>query len=540
MSKFRVLIKVHKLPKFGTRPIVNCINSATSRIAELIDFLLQPLVKQTNTYIKDTQYLINDLNKLKIDKKYNIFTADVSDLYMNIELARLLDVITFLMKDKLEDNRFIDIIAFHALLSLLLNNNFIFHNKKFYKQTKGIGMGMKAAPALANLFLSFLESKFIIQHDPFFYKRFLDDLLLFVIETFNIEVIRDYFENLKLVISSGKIVNFLDLNISIDYTFGVVKTSLYIKPTQNYNFLLNSSNHPDFIFKNNPKSILIRIRRNCSSITDYFYYPNLYLKHFIKRGYNSKNIIKICNMVANLDRNNILKYKEKKTQKNYLSIFSDFTFDKNFNNCIDIVKNSFQNLKEKYSNLHYYNLKISNSIQPNLQNMLVNNVFSFKFNNKKHFYKKCDSVSCNVCKFSSSNGIIKIKNLYKIPIACQSSCDSTNIVYIIKCNKCDFYYIGESGRSVKIRISDHLRQIRLFKPYEKYFLPVPIHFNLLNHTSKDFVFYIFDSNLEDNFVRLYTEAKLIYLFQNILKVNIINKDIPNMYTQVKNIEVPVL
>ena len=127
LSKFRVLIKFHKLPKFGTRPIVNCINSATSRIAELIDFLLQPLVKQTNTYIKDTQYLINDLNKLKIDKNYNIFTADVSDLYMEIELSRLLEVISFLMKDKLEDNRFIDIIAFHALLSLLLNNNYIFH-----------------------------------------------------------------------------------------------------------------------------------------------------------------------------------------------------------------------------------------------------------------------------------------------------------------------------------------------------------------------------------------------------------------------------
>jgi len=74
-------------------------------------------------------------------------------------------------------------------------------------------------------------------------------------------------------LSTRPIVNFLDVNIYFNYPFNKIIVSLYVKPTQNCSFLLQNSNHPDFIFKNTPKSILIRIRRNCTNLTIFCIFP---------------------------------------------------------------------------------------------------------------------------------------------------------------------------------------------------------------------------------------------------------------------------
>ena len=43
-----------------------------------------------------------------------------------------------------------------------------------------------------------------------------------------------------------------------------------------------------------------------------------------------------------------------------------------------------------------------------------------------------------------------------------TNCNSIEVVYIIKCEKCQVFYIGESGRSAKIRFKEHLRNIKYF------------------------------------------------------------------------------
>jgi hypothetical protein len=175
----------------------------------------------------------------------------------------MLNVITEFMSDKFNENKHMKIQGFHRLLKLVLFHNYTVFNNKFFLQIKGVAMGCKCAPALANLYLSLLEQKFLVIHRPFFYKRFLDDLIIIVIKDFNIDVLFQFFDNLKFTLSGKNgIINFLDLNISFDYTTQKMNTSLFIKPTQTFSFLLNNSNHPSFIFDNIPKSILMRIRRN--------------------------------------------------------------------------------------------------------------------------------------------------------------------------------------------------------------------------------------------------------------------------------------
>ena len=529
LGKFRILMKLHKPPKLSTRPIVNCINHPTSKIAYIIDYILQPYVKNTESYLKDSQHLLNDFKDLIINQVYDMYTLDFENLYMNLILNHMSTVISEYMSDKFETND-LKIGGFNGLLKLVLFHNYISFSNKFYLQIKGIAMGCKCAPVLANLYLYLLEKKFLFIHKPFFYKRYLDDLFLIIHKDFNIELLYGFFENLKLTIScKNGVVNFLDLDISFDYTLGKIKTSLFIKPTQSFSFLLTSSNHPDFIFKNIPKSILIRVRRNCTNLSDYFYFSNIYIYHFLKKGYDFINLCKISDMIARLDRNELIKYKNKTSLiNNTLSIPTFLTFDKNFNNHQQIISDSFSSIKNKYTNLFPYNLNFHLNMQPSISSILIHNINSFIFTSKKHAYIKCSNHNC-YCKYSSTSNFIKIKKGIHFPISTSSDCLSTHFIYIIHCKLCDTFYIGQSQRKIKDRIGEHVRSIINFTPFSNSSTTVSNHFNLVGHDLNDFEFFIPFINLEDEIYRRHLEAKLICLFKNTFNINIINNDFPSPY-----------
>ena len=65
----------------------------------------------------------------------------------------------------------------------------------------------------------------------------------------------------RLFATLDSIVNFLDLNISLDKTSLKLKYSIYFKKTNTFYYLSTSSNHKNSIYK---KSLFMRIRRNCS------------------------------------------------------------------------------------------------------------------------------------------------------------------------------------------------------------------------------------------------------------------------------------
>ena len=60
LGSFRLLAKLHK-PKFSWRPIVNCKNHPNSKLCLILDLLLKPIVMKTETYIKDSQNLIQKI-----------------------------------------------------------------------------------------------------------------------------------------------------------------------------------------------------------------------------------------------------------------------------------------------------------------------------------------------------------------------------------------------------------------------------------------------------------------------------------------------
>ena len=521
LGSFRLLAKLHK-DKLGFRPIVNCLSHPTIFLCLLIDIILQPFVKNLPSFIQDSQHLIQKTMNTHFPITSKLFSCDFESLYTNIDLKHALITISQFISNNFKSND-ITTSGFYEILKLIFENNIFSFNGKFYKQIKGIAMGAKCAPSIANLYVSILETNFLVIHRPLLYFRFIDDIFVILDEKFEINLLTQSFENLKLNIISEKSINFLDLDINLDKTTGYLSFSLYTKPTNTFSYLLASSNHPKFIFKNIPKSLFIRIRRICSNYSDFLFFGRRLTYQLINRGYNEIFINKVFRTISKIKRDILLPYKPKSDKFDEKNIFFKFPFDLSTINIKTALKTAYNSIANNQSLLNYKFTPISN-MQPNLSSLFIH---EFKmFNTSKFGFKRCTQRSCTLCKFSNSDPYIVINDFY-LPIMADSNCRSKNILYILSCSKCKTYYIGQSISANK-RLKSHIRAIRLNKTSSNC-VCVHRHFNSFDHdTLKDFTFNIFNVDIDNKFKRLALETQLIHLFIK-LGVVLINDKIPNLY-----------
>ena len=122
---------------------------------------------------------------------------------------------------------------------------------------------------------------------------------------------------------------------------------------------------------------------------------------FIKKGYDEITINKTIRMIGDLNRSQILAYKEKSTNNNF-DIFKNLLFQLPFNcNYLNIEK-------------FFKDFKISTNINPSLLSQLnLNLIYKMNLNNSQIFihnakifkplsYKffKCNKISCKFCDYS--------------------------------------------------------------------------------------------------------------------------------------------
>ena len=524
ICKFRILAKVHK-EKFSLRPIVNSINSITSNFCILIDCILKTFIFKMDSFILDSQNMIQKLEGKYFEKDSFLFSCDFESLYSNIRLDDALEKICDFLSNKLI-NEELSIKGFHDIMEIIFNYNFFSFNNIIYKQILGIAMGSIAGPSIANIYVFILEKSFLNSHRDITYFRFIDDIFLITPNSFEISNLADHFNYLKLNCVHNDIVNFLDLNIKLDKTTSKLKFSIFFKKTNTFSYLLNSSNHKDSIFKNIPKSLFIRIRRICSNYSDYLYFSHLLYFQLIERGYDKKILSQNIRTLGRIERKNFIDYKPKKdfqNEKNYFLFVLAFKF--NYLNLEKTFSFIFDSLKSKYNWLELYNLKIIYKRESNLRDVFVFNKKETNCSKKK--FNKCKKNNCMYCKFACDDSEILINKL-SLPILSNSNCDATNLVYVIKCLRCKIYYIGQT-KNIKKRLSNHFFNIKHFEPYVNCVNDVSQHFKLKNHNyEKDFIYFIIKNDIIDLQARLNFEAFVINLFTS-LNVKIINEFIPFIY-----------
>ena len=84
----------------------------------------------------------------------------------------------------------------------------------------------------------------------------------------------------------------------------------------------------------------------------------------------------------------------------------------------------------------------------------------------------CQNIK-NKTRFTSTyTNRVYTKNVYTN----RANCESKNLIYMLTCSKCGKQYIGETKRALRIRISEHLSDIK-----HKRDKPVSHHFNKTDH-----------------------------------------------------------
>ena len=274
------------------RPIVSANESHTERISAFVDHFLAPIVRQGPSFVRDTGdflWKLREVGHLQGDEI--LVTLDVSSLYTNIPNSEGCEAAyqSLLQTRGLEANPS-NLSLKELLAQVLTYNNFKF-NGCHYLQIGGTAMGTKLAPSYANIFMSDFEKKFVYTYErqPKMWLRYIDDIFcIWQHGDTELQKFTDYLngvhETIKFTIEkSNKAINFLDTTVVIRDR--ELETILYVKPTDRNNYLPFDSAHPYHCKKGLPYGQFLRIRRICSTESDFVHHCVKKAAQLRQKGY---------------------------------------------------------------------------------------------------------------------------------------------------------------------------------------------------------------------------------------------------------------
>ena len=108
-------------------------------------------------------------------------------------------------------------------------------------------------------------------------------------------------------------MSFLDTTTTVKE--GNMTTDLFSKPTEKHQYLSLSSCHPKHCFKCIPFSQAINVKRICSTVETTKQRLGDLRHHWKRQGYNDKVIENGFSKGSEINRNDLMEYKEKKINK---------------------------------------------------------------------------------------------------------------------------------------------------------------------------------------------------------------------------------
>ena len=174
---FTLLQKTHKV-NMSSRPIISGCDSPTERISAFVDTLLQPIMKEQQSYIKDTIQFINFIEGTTVPQNATLDSMDVTSLYTNIPQEEGITTICHAYDTFYTATPPIPTHYLREMLRLILQENSFQFNGKDFLQTHGTAMGTKTAVSFANIFIAKIEAAIIDQHStrPLLWKRYIDEV----------------------------------------------------------------------------------------------------------------------------------------------------------------------------------------------------------------------------------------------------------------------------------------------------------------------------------------------------------------------------
>jgi hypothetical protein len=341
-------------------------------------------------------------------------------------------------------------------------------------------MGTKVAPTYATLVMGFLEDRMYSKiHEHFTesaddiinsWRRFIDDCFIIWKAEYGdhntfFEILNDLHSSIKFTRDiGGKELSFLDVFIKIDSN-NIIETDIYRKPTDSMNYVPFTSAHPKHVIKNIPYNLAYRISRIVSNTNRKNERFNELQQRLTQLKY-PESLIKDAIRKANI--NNIEERQNKPSVK-IIPFIQDF--NKNNPRIFEsIIKPTTSTLKmvDPFKNVHF----LSAFRQPKSILSIL------RKNNRRTIYgvSKCNEPRCKCCDILLCGATLDFEipdgNKKTFNIKSNMDCCSSNLIYKLICNKCNAYYIGQTGDVLRNRVTVHRQQI-LHQHYS--FLKVSLH-----------------------------------------------------------------
>ena len=248
-------------------------------------------------------------------------------------------------------------------------------------------------------------------------------------------------------------VNFLDVRVINDS--GRLETDVYIKPTDSHQYLHHTSCHPNACKRAIPYAQALRLRRICSK--NFFFEKRTQdlCSFLVERGYKRKFVEEQIGRARAINRSEVLveRWKEDSNRIPFvvtyhpgLPIIGCLLRDlhpvlQSSNRCQDAIQEVPMVAFRKPKSLAQY---------------LVRARFTNVCRGKARGTCRCTCNKCQICDFLLlGNTFSDSKSSKQFSINYDLDCNSSNVVYLISCKKCNAQYVGSTMTRFRTRFNNH-------------------------------------------------------------------------------------
>jgi hypothetical protein len=230
------------------RPIVSCQNCVSSGLEEFLYPILKQLLPFAKYSIDSTKSFVERLKKsrdLFDPKTDDLISLDIKDMYNNVNVEKVIDIsVTKLYNQRKKFlGKFFEKIPPKAVFEKLLRSTVKSFSKfeskiGFFQQTKGLAMGSKLSPILANLYAAHVENGIVSEKlregSLKFYSRYVDDSFLIIKKSEKLNFFHKInFRSDSLTYTIENSVNnslpYLDCTVYFDLETGKIETKHFEK-----------------------------------------------------------------------------------------------------------------------------------------------------------------------------------------------------------------------------------------------------------------------------------------------------------------------
>ena len=258
------LAKTHK-QDIPLRPVLSMCGSAYYKIATKISRWLSVIPEARIN--ASSGKVVEDIKGLVLEENEILISFDVTSLYTNAPVEESILMAAQLLYSGKYQEPPIDKDTFIQLARLCLKNVIMSTGNGLYRQIEGMAMGSPASPLLANIWMSKFD-KYFTDKKPKMYRRYVDDILT-IIDKNNVdetlEEVNSLHENLNFTHeceSEQGEIPFLDMMLL--HKGNTVHSTWFSKPT-NSGLTLNYIALAPFKYKRSVvRSFVHRIFNSCS------------------------------------------------------------------------------------------------------------------------------------------------------------------------------------------------------------------------------------------------------------------------------------